>query len=88
MSFFALITALLLEQLHPLSSRRYLQGWLSAYAGFFQHHFNAGQRQHGRIAWLLSVLPLLLGVILLSWLLYRAHPVFSWAFNVLVLYLT
>jgi len=29
MSLFALITALLLEQFHPLSSRRYLYGWLS-----------------------------------------------------------
>lgn len=88
MSLFALIAALLLEQLHPLSSRRYLQGWLSGYVNFFQHHFNAGEHRHGKIAWMLAVLPLLLGVVMLSILLYRAHPVFAWAFNVLVLYLT
>jgi len=35
MSLFALIAALLLEQLHPLSSRKYLHGWLSGYVGFF-----------------------------------------------------
>jgi len=88
MSLFALITALLLEQFHPLSSRKYLYGWLSSYVLFFQLHFNAGQREHGKIAWLLAVLPLLAGVVASYWLLYHVHPLFAWAFNVLVLYLT
>ena len=88
MSLFALIAALLLEQLHPLSSRKYLHGWLSGYVLFFRQYFNAGERKHGKIAWLLAVLPLLAGVIALYWLLCDMHPVFAWAFNVLVLYLT
>jgi len=88
MSLFALISALLLEQLHPLSSRKYLQGWLSGYIQFFQHHFNGGERKHGKIAWLLAVLPLLAAVVVLYGLLCRVHPVFAWTFNVLVLYLT
>ena len=88
MSLLALIAALLLEQLHPLSSRKYLQGWLSGYVNFFQHHFNGGKRKHGKIAWLLAVLPLLAVAVVLYWLLCKAHPVFAWAFNVLVLYLT
>ncbi|MFZ5523680.1 MAG: CobD/CbiB family protein [Pseudomonadota bacterium] len=88
MSLFALITALLLEQAHPLSSRKFLFGLLSGYVNFFQQQFNAGQRRHGRIAWLLAVLPLLAGVIVLYQLLCRVNPVFAWAFNVLVLYLT
>jgi adenosylcobinamide-phosphate synthase len=61
---------------------------LSSYVLFFQLHFNAGQREHGKIAWLLAVLPLLAGVVALYWLLYHVHPLFAWAFNVLVLYLT
>lgn len=88
MSLFALIAALLLEQLQPLSSRKYLHGWLSGYVDFFQQHFNAGQRKHGKIAWLLAVAPLLAGVMALYWLLYSVHHVFAWAFNVLALYLT
>lgn len=88
MSLFALIAALLLEQFHPLSSRKYLFRWLSNYVNFFQYHFNAGEYKHGQIAWLLAVLPLLFGVVILYVLLHRAHPIFSWAFNVLVLYLT
>lgn len=88
MSLFALIAALLLEQIHPLSSRKYLYGWLSSYANLFQRHFNAGEYKQGRIAWTMAVLPLLAGVIVLYWMLCRVHPIFAWAFNVLVLYLT
>lgn len=88
MSLFALIAALLLEQFHPLASRRYLYSWISYYVNFFQKNFNAGQRKHGKMAWLLAVLPLLLTVVVLSILLHQVHPIFAWAFNVLVLYLT
>lgn len=88
MSLFALIAALLLEQFHPLSSRKYLFSWLSHYIHFFQHHFNAGERKHGKIAWLLAVLPLTLATIALFWLLHYLHPLLAWGFNVLVLYLT
>lgn len=88
MSLFALIAALLLEQLHPLSSRKYLFGCLSSYVLFFKHHFNAGQHRHGRIAWILAVLPLLCLIVWISWALHHTHPLLSWAFNVLVLYLT
>jgi len=88
MSLLALIAALLLEQLHPLSSRKHLYGWLSGYVDFFQHHFNVGQYKHGKIAWLLAVLPLLFAVMASTWLLHQVHPLWAWAFNVLVLYLT
>ncbi len=88
MSFFALITALLLEQFHPLSSRKYLLIWQSYYVNFFQYHFNAGEHKHGKIAWLFAVVPLLTVIVVLSYLLHQMHPIFSWAFNVLVLYIT
>jgi adenosylcobinamide-phosphate synthase len=88
MSLLTLIITLLLEQLHPLSSRKYLSGWLTDYARFFQHHFNAGQRKQGKIAWLLAVLPLLGVVMAIFWFLYRVHPLVALVFNVLVLYLT
>jgi adenosylcobinamide-phosphate synthase len=88
MSLFALIAALLLEQLHPLSSRKYLRGWLTGYVLFFQHHFNGGLPKHGKIAWLLAVLPLLAGTVALYWLLYYLNPILAFALNVLVLYLT
>ncbi|OGS92281.1 MAG: threonine-phosphate decarboxylase [Gallionellales bacterium GWA2_60_18] len=88
MSLLALIAALLLEQFHPLASRKHLYGWLSGYVGFFRRNFNAGEHRHGKIAWLLAVLPLLSGAAVLFWTLYLMHPALAWAFNVLVLYLT
>lgn len=88
MSLLAVITALLLEQIHPLSSRKHLQGWFTDYADFFQRQFNAGEEVQGRIAWLLAVLPLLAAVMVVFWMLGMMHPVFGWAFSILVLYLT
>jgi adenosylcobinamide-phosphate synthase len=88
MSLLSLIAALLLEQLHPLSSRKYLLRWLSGYVEFFQRNFNAGQLKQGRIAWLFAMLLPLLAVGVLNYILLSANPIFSWAFSVLVLYLT
>jgi adenosylcobinamide-phosphate synthase len=88
MSLFALIAALLLEQVYPLASRKYLHGWLSDYSYLFQLHFNTVQRKHGKIAWLLAALPLVGGFVGSYYLLHFLHPLFAWTFNVLVLYLT
>jgi adenosylcobinamide-phosphate synthase len=88
MSLLSLIAALLLEQLHPLSSRKYLYTWLESYVEFFQRNFNAGEQKHGRIAWVLAVVVPLVLVTSVHCLLLGAHPVFAWAFSVLVLYLT
>lgn len=88
MSLFALIAALLLEQFHPLASRRYLSAWLSAYLRFFPKNFNAGEQQHGKIAWFLAVLPLIVMVSVAHWILQGVHPLLAWGFNVLMLYLT
>ncbi len=88
MSLLSLIAALLLEQMHPLSSRKYLYAWLSGYVDFFQRNFNAGQHQHGRVAWVLAMALPLASAAALHFLLLAVHPVFAWAFSVLVLYLT
>ncbi len=88
MSLLSLIAALLLEQLQPLSTRKYLNTWLSGYVEFFQNNFNAGERKHGRIAWLLAMLLPTLVVSVTYCALLGSHPIFAWAFSVLVLYLT
>lgn len=88
MSLLSLIAALLLEQLHPLSSRKYLLTWLGDYAQYFRDRFDAGERSHGRIAWLLAVLLPFVTIWAVYSILFAKHPVFGWAFSVLVLYLT
>ncbi len=82
MSLFALIAALLLEQLKPLSMRKYL--WLAVYADYFQHHFNSGQFRHGKVAWWLAVLPLLVAAVLGYWGAHSLH--LSPLFDMLILY--
>ncbi|MFZ5503291.1 MAG: CobD/CbiB family protein [Pseudomonadota bacterium] len=88
MSLLALVAALLMEQFHPLSSRKYLSAGLAGYADFFEHRFNGGKYAHGRIAWWVAILPLLLGVVLLTVWLHHLHPLLALLLDVLVLYLT
>lgn len=88
MGLISLIAALLLEQWRPLADRRYLFSPVARYSNFLERQFNAGEAQHGIVAWLIAVLP----PVLLAWLahalLSRASPLLALAFNVLALYLT
>jgi cobalamin biosynthesis protein CobD/CbiB len=88
MSLISLIIALLLEQWRPLADRSYLVSRVLRIADFLQQHFNAGERAHGVIAWVLGVLPVTLLAIGVYYLLYFASPLLALGFNVLVLYLT
>ena len=88
MALISLILALVLEQWRPLSDRRRVFAPLGAYAARLESKFNAGERHHGVIAWLLAILPALA----VSWLIYaglmRIHPLLGLALNVAVLYVT
>ncbi len=88
MSLISLIIALLLEQWRPLADRSYLISRVFRFADFLQQHFNAGERTHGMIAWMLGVLPATLLSIVAYYLLFALSPLLALAFNVLVLYLT
>ena len=58
------------------------------FADYLQQQFNAGERSHGTIAWVLAVVPAMLAAGAVYYLLYRVSPFLALAFNVLVLYLT
>lgn len=88
MSLLAIIFALLLEQLRPLSSRNVLYEMFKGYADFFPKHLDGGERKHGQIAWILAVLLPILVSTYLYWMLAGQHPAFALIFCVLVLYLT
>jgi len=77
MSLLSLIAALLLEQLHPLSSRKYLLTWLDDYAQYFRDRFDAGEHSHGRIAWLLAVMLPFVLIWAVYAILFAKHPVFA-----------
>src|SRR6266581_1946997 len=61
MSLLSLVAALLLEQWRPLADRRYLYALLARYATFLEGLFNAGETRQGAIAWVIAVLPAVLG---------------------------
>jgi adenosylcobinamide-phosphate synthase len=88
MSLLSLIFALLIEQVRPLSSRKFLNTWLRGYVDFFQRNLNGGESRHGQIAWLFAIALPVSGSVFLYWWLEEQHPVFAWAVCVLVLYLT
>jgi adenosylcobinamide-phosphate synthase len=88
MTLISLILALALEQWRPLGDRRALLRPLASYAAFLERTFNAGERQHGIVAWVLGVLPFAAG----AWAIYAValyvNPLLALAFNVAVLYAT
>lgn len=88
MSLISLILALALEQWRPLVDRRRVFAPVVGYAGVLERQFNAGEAQHGMVAWLLAVVPL----VLLTWFVYtlcvHVNPLLGVVFNVAVLYVT
>jgi len=88
MGMLAIIAALLLEQWRPIGDRKAWSAALSTAASGLEASFNAGERRHGNIAWLVAVLPAALAAVALHYLLLWLHPLLALAFNVGVLYLT
>jgi adenosylcobinamide-phosphate synthase len=89
MSFFAILFALLIEQVRPLGRHNAIHAALRAWARWVSRNFDAGKPHHGWVAWTLAViLPSALAVAV-HWAL--AHFL-GWPFAVLwsvaVLYVT
>jgi len=88
MSLLALVAALLIEQWRPLANRGYLYSRAARYANFLERKLNAEEAEHGVIAWLLAVLPAVVG----AWLAYivanRVSPAFGLLVNIAALYVT
>ena len=88
MSFFAVLLALLLEQLKPLPRKNLVFGSLVAWMRWTGTNFNAGRDRHAWVVWGITViLPALLTA---AAFLAIAHVslLLALAWNVLVLYLT
>ncbi|MEO8410013.1 MAG: cobalamin biosynthesis protein, partial [Propionivibrio sp.] len=88
MALFSLIAVLLIEQFRPLPYRRAVHEPLTRLAQTLEGWFNAGERSHGIIAWVIAVGGLVLVAAVVHAALYALSPVLAWLWNVLVLYLT
>lgn len=88
MSFFAVLFALILEQLRPMPRHnvihRALVGW-SAWAG---RNFDAGQSHHAWVVWSITVLTPALLVLVVHLVLAHFSLLLALAWDVAVLYLT
>ncbi len=88
MAVIAIVAALVLEQWRPLAERKSVASTLGALAGWLEHTFNGGERQHGIVAWSVAVVPATIAAALLHVLARALHPVAALVFDVAVLYLT
>jgi cobalamin biosynthesis protein CobD/CbiB len=86
LKFLSLIAALLLEQMRPLPLGNPVQLAFERYAAALEAHFNAGERHHGVIAWLLAVVPVVAATVLIAHALHAVNPLLGWAWNIAVLY--
>lgn len=89
MSFFALLFALLIEQVRPLGPHNAIHGGLRVWARSVSRNFDAGKPQHGWVAWTLAVVAPAVAAMAVHELLLRfvGWPA-AMVWSVVVLYVT
>ncbi|HVE53627.1 MAG TPA: CobD/CbiB family protein [Ramlibacter sp.] len=89
MSFFAILFALLIEQVRPLGPHNLVHSGLRVWARGVSRNFDAGKAQHGWVCWLLAVaMPALLASAIHWALLSLVGWPAAMVWSVLVLYVT
>lgn len=89
MSFFAILFALLIEQVRPLARANPIHSALRSWARWVAGNFDAGKQHHGWVAWCLAVPGPAIAALAVHILLVRyAGWVFAMLWSVAVLYVT
>jgi adenosylcobinamide-phosphate synthase len=88
MSFFAVLFALIIEQLKPLPRDNRIHHLLVSWVGWTGRNFDAGQQRHAWVVWGVSVLGPGLLVTLLYGLIHHWSLLLALLFDVVVLYLS
>jgi adenosylcobinamide-phosphate synthase len=89
MSFFAILFALLIEQVRPLGPHNPIHSGLRVWARWVSRNFDAGKPQHGWISWVLAVVAPSLLALAVHWLLaYFVGWPAAMVWSVIVLYIT
>ncbi|MEI8324460.1 MAG: CobD/CbiB family protein [Betaproteobacteria bacterium] len=89
MSFFAILFALLLEQVRPLSPGNPVHAMLRAWARWVRRNFDTGRAHHGGFAWVMAVLLPAAITLAVHWtLLWWVGWPLAVLWNVAVLYVT
>jgi adenosylcobinamide-phosphate synthase len=89
MSFFAILFALLIEQVRPLGAHNPIHSGLRVWARWVSRNFDAGKPQHGWVCWLLAVVAPSMAALAIHWLLlhFVGWPA-AMLWSVVVLYVT
>lgn len=87
MTFLAILFALLIEQFKPLRANNWIYARIRAWSLRLEIRFNAGQAQHGRLAWMVMVALLVAPVALVCWAC-MINPLATLIWSVLIAYLT
>jgi len=88
MSFFAVLFALMIEQMRPLPRDNWVHDGLISWVGWTGRHFDAGRERHAWVVWFVSVVvPSAAAALVHVWLAWN-NGAAALAFEVLVLYLT
>jgi adenosylcobinamide-phosphate synthase len=88
MTFLSILFALLFEQLKPLRADNPMYGAIKQLAARMEASFNAGQESHGRMAWSVTMLLLLVPTLLIYWACTKISPFAALLWNILIVYLT
>ena len=89
MSFFAILFALLIEQVRPLARQNLIHTSLRGWARWVSRNFDAGKPHHGWVAWTLAVVAPAAATFAIHWavILLLGWP-FAVLWSVAVLYIT
>ena len=88
MSFFAVLFALIIEQVRPLTRGNAMHAGLRAWARWSSRNFDAGKPHHGWVAWTVAAVGPALLAFGVHWLLWSIHGALAFVWNVAVLYVT
>lgn len=88
MSFFAILIALVLEQVRPLAYDNPVHAAMRGWARSMRRNFDTGQKPHAWVAWGLAVATPALISTLVYWALWQVSLLLAFLWLVLVLYLT
>ena len=88
MNFFAVLLALLIEQLKPLPRDNWVHDTLISWVGWIGRNFDAGRERHAVVVWCITVLGPAAAAAGVYVLAARYSLLLALAINVLVLYLT
>ena len=88
MTFFAILIVLLIEQVQPLRADNPVSAALRTLANRMEVRFNAGQAQHGKMAWFVTLAVVMVPTALIFWLCASLGFLAEFAWTAIVAYLT